>query len=135
MTAIRPPYTAAFNQYVRAELGYESDLEYFILGGGIGRWNPNSDGEYVNVSDSLRRALTRNPYMKIYLGAGLFDMATPYFAAFYTLDHMGLPPALRSNIRIHEYEAGHMYYIHTPALQTLKKDMAGFLNWAAPVAQ
>jgi carboxypeptidase C (cathepsin A) len=135
MTAIRPPYTAAFNQYVRAELGYESDLEYFILGGGIGRWNPNSDGEYVNVSDSLRRALTRNPYMKIYLGAGLFDMATPYFAAFYTLDHMGLPPALRSNIRIHEYEAGHMYYIHTPALQTLKKDMAGFLNSAAPVAQ
>lgn len=132
MSAIRPPYTAAFNQYVRSELGFESDLEYYILGGGIGRWNPNADGEYVNVSDSLRRALTRNPFMKVYLGAGYYDMATPYFAAFYTLDHMGLPASLKSNIRIHEYEAGHMYYIHTPSLESLKRDMTAFLDWASP---
>ncbi len=135
MAAIRPPYTAAFNQYVRTELGFESDAEYFILGGGIGRWNPNSDGEYVNVSESLRTAMTRNPFMKVYLGAGLFDMATPYFAAYYTLDHMGLPENLRGNIRVHEYEAGHMYYIHTPSLQGLKKDMASFLDWASPGIQ
>lgn len=135
MTAIRPPYTAAFNQYIHSELGFESDLEYFILGGGIGRWNPNSEGEYVNVSESLRAAMTRNPFMKVYLGAGFFDMATPYFAAYYTLDHMGLPENLRANIRGHEYEAGHMYYIHTPSLQALKKDMTGFLDWASPGIQ
>jgi carboxypeptidase C (cathepsin A) len=135
MSAIRPPYTAAFNQYVRSELGFESDLEYFILGGGIGRWNPNAEGEYVNVSESLRAAMTRNPFMKVYLGAGFFDMATPYFAAYYTLDHMGLPENLRANIRIHEYEAGHMYYIHAPSLQALKKDMASFLDWASPGIQ
>ncbi len=135
MSAIRPPYTAAFNNYVRGELGFESDLEYFILGGGIGRWNPNSDGEYVNVSDSLRRALTRNPFMKVYLGAGFYDMATPYYAAFYTLDHMGLAPALRANIRVHEYEAGHMYYIHAPSLRDLKRDITAFLAWASPGVQ
>ncbi len=135
MTAIRPPYTAAFNHYVRTELGFESELEYYILGGGIGRWNSNSEGEYVNVSDSLRRALTRNPYLKIYLGAGFYDMATPYFAAYYTLDHMGLPLTLRPNIRVHEYEAGHMYYIHEPSLRQLGKDMASFVEWAAPAAQ
>ncbi|HKD13055.1 MAG TPA: peptidase S10, partial [Candidatus Angelobacter sp.] len=41
MSAIRPPYTAMFNQYVRTELGYKSDLEYYILGGGFGfmDWN------------------------------------------------------------------------------------------------
>src|SRR5436189_1265340 len=40
INAIRPPYTAAFNSYVRSELGYKSDVEYYILGGGItGRWN------------------------------------------------------------------------------------------------
>jgi carboxypeptidase C (cathepsin A) len=133
MAAIRPPYTAAFYDYVRRELGYESDLDYYILGGGIGRWNAQSDGEYVNVSDSLRRAFARNPHMKLYLGAGFYDMATPYFSAYYTLDHMGLSPALRGNIKIHEYEAGHMYYIHLPSLAKLKKDMAGFLDWAAPL--
>src|SRR5260221_4223419 len=36
LAAIRPPYTAAFNHYVRTELGWKSDLPYYILGGGIG---------------------------------------------------------------------------------------------------
>jgi carboxypeptidase C (cathepsin A) len=132
MSAIRPPYTAAFNQYVRVELGYESDADYHILGGGIGRWNSNAENEYVNVSDSLRRAFTRNPFMKVYLGAGLYDMATPYFAAYYTLDHLGLPAELRGNVRIHEYEAGHMYYVHVDSLRALKQDIAAFLKWSAP---
>jgi carboxypeptidase C (cathepsin A) len=132
MSAIRPPYTAAFNHYVRAELGYESDVEYHILGGGIGRWNQNAEGEYVNVSDSLRAAFARNPHMKVYLGAGLYDMATPYFAAYYTLDHMGLAPAVKANVRIHEYEAGHMYYIHLPSLAATKRDISAFLDWATP---
>mgnify|MGYP001249995313 FL=1 len=132
MSAIRPPYTAAFNHYVRAELGYESDVEYHILGGGIGRWNSNSEGEFVNVSDALRAAFARNPHMKVYLGAGFYDMATPYFAAYYTLDHMGLAPEVKANVRIHEYEAGHMYYIHLPSLAAMKKDIAAFLDWAAP---
>jgi len=133
MTAIRPPYTAAFYDYVRRELGYSSDDDYYILGGGIGRWDPQSAGEFVNVSDSLRRAFARNPFMKLYLGAGHYDMATPYFAAYYTLDHMGLPPAAKANIRVHEYEAGHMYYIDVKSLDALSRDMRQFLDWAAPV--
>ena len=131
-SAIRPPYTAAFYQYVRDEIGYESDLNYYILGGGIGRWNMNAENEFANVAESLRRAFTRNPYMKLYVGAGHYDMATPYFAALYTLDHMGLPPALRSNIRVHQYEAGHMYYIHLDSLKAMKQDIDAFLGWAAP---
>ena len=35
MAAIRPPYTAMFNDYVRRELNFKSDLTYYILGGGI----------------------------------------------------------------------------------------------------
>ncbi|MBI4877054.1 MAG: peptidase S10 [Acidobacteria bacterium] len=134
MAAIRPPYTAAFYQYVRAELGYESDLDYYILGGGVGRWNMNAENEYADVSESLRRAFARNPFLKVYLGAGYYDMATPYFAATYTLDHMGLPASLRSNIRVHEYPAGHMYYIQAESLKAMKRDLSAFLDWAAPLA-
>jgi carboxypeptidase C (cathepsin A) len=133
MAAIRPPYTAAFADYVRRDLGYETDLNYYILGGGIGRWNAQSDNEYVNVSEALRRAFTRNPHMKLYVGAGYFDMATPYTAAHYTLEHLGLSPSLRANIKVYEYEAGHMYYIHTESLARLKRDMAAFLESAAPL--
>jgi carboxypeptidase C (cathepsin A) len=133
MSAIRPPYTAAFHQYVRSELGYESDTNYFILGGGVGRWDMNAENRYADVSEALRRSITRNPYMKVYVGAGYYDMATPYFAAHYTLDHLGLPADLRANLYWHEYEAGHMYYIHVDSLKALKADIAKFLGAAAPV--
>jgi carboxypeptidase C (cathepsin A) len=135
MSAIRPPYTAAFHQYVRSELGYETDANYFILGGGVGRWDMNAQNEYADVSEALRRAITRNPYMKVYVGAGYYDMATPYFAARYTLDHLGLPDGLRANLHWHEYPAGHMYYIHADSLKTLKTDIARFLDAASQVRQ
>jgi carboxypeptidase C (cathepsin A) len=131
-TAIRPPYTALFAQYVRTELGYKTDAKYYVLGGGIGQWNWGVDNGYAETADSLRQAFAKNPHMKLYVGSGYYDMATPYFAADYTLNHMGLPPQLRQNIRTHEYEAGHMYYIHVPSLQKMKTDVASFLQWATP---
>lgn len=133
MSAIRPPYTAAFSDYVRSELGYQSDLTYYILGGGIGPWDFNTNNSYADVSSSLRDAFVKNPHMKLYVGYGYYDCATPYFAAQYTLGHMGLPREARANVREHYYEAGHMYYIHVPSLKAMKSDLAGFLGWAAKV--
>lgn len=131
MSAIRPPYTAAFNHYVRAELGYESDLDYYILGGGIARWNWGDENRYADVSDALRSAFARNPHMKLYVGAGYYDLATPYFAAAYTLNHSKLPAGAAANIRLEHYEAGHMYYIDVKQLAALKHDAASFIQWAA----
>ncbi len=38
--AIRPPFTTVLNEYIRSELGYQTDLIYYILGGGIGaQWD------------------------------------------------------------------------------------------------
>ena len=42
---------------------------------------------------------------------GYYDLATPYFAANYTIDHLDLPPRYRSNISFATYEAGHMVYL------------------------
>jgi carboxypeptidase C (cathepsin A) len=79
LTAIRAPYTAAFNDYARRELGYESDLHYYILGGGIGPWDygPGGQNRYVETADSLRDAFAKNPYLKVYIGSGYYDLATP----------------------------------------------------------
>lgn len=131
MAAIRPPYTATFNDYVRSELGFKSDLEYFILGGGIGRWDFGSDNSYADTSLSLQSAFAKNPYMKLFVGCGYYDLATPYFAAQYTLDHMSLDPSLRGNVQLHYYEAGHMMYIERRSLAQLKRDMASFVQSSA----
>ena len=128
LAAIRPPYTATFNDYVRAELGYKSDLTYHILGGGIGAWDWGTSNGFADVSESLRSAFAKNPHMKLLVAKGYYDLATPYFAVEYTLSHMGLEPALRRNVRTREYEAGHMMYIDKKELARLHQDVAAFLQ-------
>jgi carboxypeptidase C (cathepsin A) len=126
MVAIRPPYTAAFNDYVRGELGYENDQHYWILGGGIGRWNFGDEATFPDTSESLRDAMLRNNYMKVFVASGYYDMATPFFGTEYTVNHLGLPDALRDNVRIEEYDAGHMMYIHEESLAKMRADVESF---------
>lgn len=129
MAAIRPPYTATFNDYVRTQLGYETDLPYYILGGGIKTpWQWDSDNSYAETAEALRAAMARNPHMKLFVASGYYDLATPYFATEYTLAHLGLDPALRANITTAEYEAGHMMYIDVRELARLKADVSAFLK-------
>ena len=129
MNAIRPPYTSAFNSYVRGELGYKSDVEYYILGGGItAPWNYNVTNQYADTSIPLKDAMAKNPYMKIFVAQGYFDMATPFYAAEYTFSAMNLDPSLRKNINFEYYEAGHMMYIEKNSLAKLKRDASAFIQ-------
>lgn len=129
MTAIRPPYTALFNDYVRRELGWKTDSEYYILGGGFEKWEWGlEEFGFPDTGDALRAAFAKNPYMKLFAAYGFYDLATPYFATMYTLDHLGLDPSLRSNITTADYEAGHMMYIHRDSLEKLKQDVVRFLR-------
>ena len=128
INAIRPPYTAAFNDYVRRDLGFKTDLEYYLLGGGIGRWNYNSDNSYADTSIPLKDAMAKNPYMKVFIAQGYYDMATPFFAAEYTVSAMNLDPTLRKNVEFNYYEAGHMMYIEKASLKKLHDDAARFIQ-------
>jgi carboxypeptidase C (cathepsin A) len=132
MAAIRPPYTAMFNQYVHGELGYKTDLTYYVLGGGILAWDfgEQNKNRFVDVSDSLRSAFAKNPHMKVFVGCGYYDMATPYFAAEYTFSHMGLHPGVRKNVVFEYYNAGHMFYIDVPSHKKLKSDITQFIKSA-----
>jgi carboxypeptidase C (cathepsin A) len=131
MTAIRTPYTSVFNDYVRRQLNFKSDAEYYILGGGItSPWNWNTNNAYADTSQALSSAMRKNPYMKVFVASGYYDMATPYFAAEYTVSAMNLDPKLRQNFSFGYYEAGHMMYIETGSLKKLKEDVAGFMQTA-----
>jgi len=128
MAAIRPPYTATFNDYVRRSLGYKTDAVYHILGGGIGTpWDFGSANGFADTSEALRSAFSKNPDMRLYVASGFYDLATPYFATQYTLAHMGLDPDQRARVSTGQYEAGHMMYIHEGELARLKADVAKFI--------
>lgn len=127
--AIYGPYTTAINDYVRRELKYENDLPYEILTSRVQPWNYNNvQNQYLNVAETLRQAISKNPYLRVLIANGYYDLATPYFATDYTVNHMFLDPSLRGNIRMTYYESGHMMYIHFPSLVQLDKDVSAFLN-------
>ena len=129
MSAIRAPYTSAFQQYIREELGFETDRPYFILGEGVGNWDYGPAGNgYADTSAALRDAFAKNPFLKVHVASGYFDLATPYFAADYTLAHMDLAPEQRANISTSRYEAGHMMYVHGPSLEKLSGAIGEFVE-------
>jgi carboxypeptidase C (cathepsin A) len=126
---IQGPYTACLNDYVRRELGYESDLPYEILTGRVMPWNYDKyQNQYVNVAEMLRSAMTKNPSMKVFVANGYYDLATPYFATRYTFNHLGLEDELQANISMSYYESGHMMYIHRPSLVKQKADLTQFIQ-------
>jgi carboxypeptidase C (cathepsin A) len=135
LAAIVGPYTATFHDYVRGDLKFESDLFYEYLTGRVRPWSFEPyENRYVNVAETLRSAMTENPFLHVFVGKGYYDLATPFFAAEYTFDHLSLDDSLRPHLSGGYYEAGHMMYVHMPSLMKLKKDLAQFMqtSMAAP---
>ncbi len=130
LTNIMGPYTATFNDYVRGELNFESDLPYEILSFKVNRqWSYSEhQNQFVNVAETLRRAMTINPYLRVFVANGYYDLATPYFATEYTFNHLDLNPSLQANVSMAYYPAGHMMYIHLASLAKLKTDLARFIS-------
>jgi carboxypeptidase C (cathepsin A) len=123
------PFSATFKDYVRTELEFECDLPYEIL---TDRVHPWSYGKYrnrfVNVATNLRSAMTKNPHLRVYIASGYFDLATPYLATEYTVNHLGLEGELKDNITISYFHSGHMMYISQPSLNKLSKELRSFIT-------
>ncbi|MHA2105418.1 MAG: S10 family peptidase [Candidatus Hodarchaeales archaeon] len=131
-TSILGPYTATFNDYVRGELKFESDLPYEILAPLYEKWRYEKyDNQFVNVGETLRNAMSKNPFLKVFIANGYYDLATPFLATEYTVNHLGLDPELRKNIKMEYYNAGHMMYIHEPSLKRLSKSLKDFITDSA----
>lgn len=122
-------YSGSLNQYLREELEFESDLPYEILSFKVfPSWKYTKFmNSYVNTAETLRSAMTQNPHLRIFVANGYYDLATPFFATEYTMNHLGLKDHLLKNITMSYYEAGHMMYIHPPSLAKLRGDLIAFL--------
>jgi carboxypeptidase C (cathepsin A) len=133
-TLITPPFTAVFTHYIREELGYKTDL-YYYPSGGIQPWDYGVQNGFGDTTSMLRAAMMRNPYMRVMVVGGYYDLATPYYAVQYTFNHMGLHPEMRQRISWSMYQAGHMLYIDSDSHAKLKKDLADFIAGSLPKAE
>jgi len=135
MSATLPPYTSVFNNYVRSELGYKTDMPYrvFAFGAEDFKWEWGSaEKGFPDTATGLREAMAKNPYMRVLVMEGYYDLATPYFAANYTMDHLDLPENLRKNVSYATYLSGHMVYLDTDSLAKFSKDLTTFVSQSLP---
>ena len=133
MDATMGPYTSALNDYLRRELGYESELPYEILSEKVHEsWDYEEfKNAHVDVSEALRETMSRNASMRILVANGYYDLATPHFATEYTFSHLGLDESLRGNVEMGYYEAGHMMYVHAVSREKFAADVKSFVTRAA----
>ncbi|MDE3188234.1 MAG: peptidase S10 [Acidobacteriota bacterium] len=141
-TGIAGAFVAAFEDYSERELKYESTDAYRPSANSIGQWDwkhkplsgrgGSGGGRWPGpyVADDLADAIRKNPHLHVFSANGYFDLATPFFATEYDLDHMNLEPALRGNVEFGYYPSGHMIYLNVEALHKLRDDLAGFITRA-----
>jgi carboxypeptidase C (cathepsin A) len=129
-------YSATFNDYVRRTLKFDSDLQYEVLSGRVRPWNFGERGTgYLDVLDRLRAALVQTPNLKVMFNSSFFDLATPYLATKYTVNHLDLGTDLRKNIEQEFYHSGHMIYHHREDRERLSRNVAQFIKAAIAPSQ
>ena len=124
------PYTMAINDHLRNTLNYtNSDKVYEILTGKVHPWNyGEAQNRFLNNAETLRAAIHKNPRLRVLICNGYYDLATPYFATEYTVDHMFLNEAFRNNITMSYYQGGHMMYAIKSELEKFNIDVRKFYD-------
>lgn len=130
-------FQAQFLNYVRNELNWKSEEQYKQINIDV---NQNWDFTRKSIfgwlapttSPDLREAMTTNSRLRVFVGAGYYDIATPFGAAEWTFSHMGLPQELKSHVTFGYYESGHMVYMHLPSLAKFHSDLVKFYGEALP---
>ena len=133
LDAIAGNFTSSFLQYIAQDLGWKKNQAYRALNGSVHPWNWQLKGQhagmgYLSLADHLKSLMVINPSLRVFIASGYYDLATPYFATDYTVDHLELAEPLMENVQLNYYEAGHMMYLHPASLVQLKKDLSAFID-------
>ncbi len=128
-------FTAAANDHLRRTLRWDGDDAYEVISVEVNQsweWAQKGKMGYPDTAGDLARTMLANPHLKVLIGCGVFDLATPFMAAEYTADRLDVPADLRAHVTVTHYEAGHMMYFHEPSRVQLRADLAAFYDAAAP---
>ena len=132
-SATQPPFTSVFNNYRAQRTGLQSRhaLLRARAGCGFDKWDWGSAIKgFPDTASAMRQAMVKNPYLKILVMEGYYDLATPFFAANYTIDHLNLPPKYRDKFRSPLTTPGTWCTCLSDGLKKMKADQASFMEKA-----
>jgi carboxypeptidase C (cathepsin A) len=123
------PLTSAAVDLTRRKLNWHPDGSYELLSGAVGRaWDFGRGPNPAESVTQLRQILALDPQMKLLVGHGLFDLATPYFATQIVLDQ--LPPSFAnpSRVKLVVYPGGHMFYSRDASRQAFRGEVESLMK-------
>jgi uncharacterized protein (DUF885 family) len=80
---------------------------------------------YFSVAPQLEEAMQEDPRLRVFVGGGIFDLATPVMAARYIMSQLDVAP---ERFMFRGYEAGHTAFDHEPSREALTDDMRAFIS-------
>jgi len=124
--ALQGPYTATFQDYLKNELKWETNLRY-PTSGNVRPWT-YVQNSYMDMTDALRGTMARNPFLKVFVAIGYYDMATIMGGTEFNFTHLAYDKQITDRVSYGYYEAGHMIYIRPSAHQALTADIVKFIG-------
>jgi len=124
--ALMAPLTSAAVDLTTRKLNWRPDGSYQLLNDSVFRAWDFGRGPAESVSQ-LREILALDPKLKLLIGHGLFDLATPYFASKIIIDQL---PAYASAARVKlvVYPGGHMFYSREPSRQAFRGEVQAVMK-------
>ena len=141
-SAMMGALTASFNDYLERRLNYHSrhhyrQLDYKVNEAWDWKFTPpvqsllGEGSMFLNVAPALGRAMTNDRGLEVMDNNGYFDMATPFYATEYTLQHTPLPKNAWKRITTDYYLCGHMLYLNPKMLPVLNRNINKFILQAS----
>lgn len=127
LTSWNHAFAPAINHYLRDQLGWKTDLQYWLFGP-VNPWNRTGDQTGAN----LQQAMGSNPYLHVMVQSGYFDGGTPYFDAKYTMWNMDPAGRFQDRMVFKGYRSGHMMYLRQEDLATANEDIRVFIARTMP---
>jgi carboxypeptidase C (cathepsin A) len=128
LSAWNHAFAPAINHYLREDLGYETDLPYYLIGGPVRPWDRSGD----ETGENVRQAMAENAFLKTMIQAGYYDGGTDYFSSKYTMWHIDPSGKFQDRFRFQTYRSGHMMYLRDEDLVTSNEHIRDFIRWATP---
>ena len=124
----------ALLHYLQSELGVAQAADYRFriadFNASMWRWDIDPSvtdsvpGVYLNLEPILADELRRNPKLRVFMGAGYYDLILPFMAVEHSASHIA---AGAKRVTMRNYDGGHMMYTTDANLAALSGDVHAFV--------